>query len=146
MALLGFVTWFLRAPGAAPLFRAFGALVFYGLLFWLTLAKIWWTAGHPAVLLDGDSIGYQPLHTFKPRRLRYDDILACSPRKGTASLRFVHRASRDRAKELFLNLAVVENRRELLRELGSRLEDAGLHPVPGKASSWRRLDWLNESD
>lgn len=145
VAVLGVTTWYLRSPGEAHLFRAFGALVFYGLLFWLTLAKIWWTAGKPAVLLDDDSIGYQPLHTFRPKRLRYADVLACSPRKGTSSLRFAHRAGRDRAKELFLNLAVVDERRLLMRELGERLGAAGLVSVEGRASTWRRPGWEDES-
>ena len=145
VAILGLLTWYLRAPGAAPLFRAFGALAFYGLLFWVTLAKIWWTAGRPAVLVGRDSIGYQPLHTFKPRRLLYADVLACSPRKGTSSLRFAHRSTRNRAKELFLNLAVVDSRGDLMRELGERLEASGLEPVDGKASTWCRPDWADEA-
>ena len=49
VAVLGGVAWYFKTPGSAPLGRAFGVLLFYGVLFWLTLLKIWWTAGKPAV-------------------------------------------------------------------------------------------------
>src|SRR3954453_24001976 len=39
--------------------RAFGVLLAYSLLFWVTLIKIWWTAGKPAVLLDGTGLQIQ---------------------------------------------------------------------------------------
>ena len=54
VALLGLVAWLFRTPGSAPLGRAFGVLAGYGLLFWLTLLKVWWTAGLPAVEVDGE--------------------------------------------------------------------------------------------
>lgn len=142
VAALGLATWWLAEPGGAPVARAFGVLLLYGLLFWLTLAKIWWTAGGAAVVVDGTSVGYQPLHTFRPRRIRFDRILACEPRPGTQSLRFVHDAGRGVARELFLNLAVVAGRNELLLALGERLVAAGLEPVAGARHSWRRPDAL----
>jgi len=140
VAALGLLTWWLHEPGGAPLARAFGVLVLYAALFLLTLAKIWWTAGGAAVVMDGDSIGYQPLHTFRPRRIRFDRIVACEPRPGTQSLRLVHDAGRGVARELFLNLAVVAGRNELLLALGERLVAAGLEPVRGARDSWRRSD------
>ena len=76
VALLGLVAWLFRTPGSAPLGRAFGVLAGYGLLFWLTLLKVWWTAGLPAVEVDGEAIAYQPLHTFRLRRVPWDRILA----------------------------------------------------------------------
>ena len=72
VALLGLVAWLFRTPGSAPLGRAFGVLAGYGLLFWLTLLKVWWTAGLPAVEVDGEAIAYQPLHTFRPQRVPWD--------------------------------------------------------------------------
>ena len=39
--------------------RAFGVLFGYSVLFWLTLAKIWWTAGRPAVAVGDDALWYQ---------------------------------------------------------------------------------------
>ncbi|MDX1501553.1 MAG: hypothetical protein R3325_04255 [Thermoanaerobaculia bacterium] len=137
VAVLGLLTWAFRTPASAPLGRAFGALVFYGFLFLATLVKIWWTAGRPAVRVAADGLGYQPLHTFTERRLPYDRILACSPKEGTQSLRILHRKG-DRARELFLNLAVVKGRHRLLEELGRRLEQHGLEPVPDRHGAWER--------
>ena len=141
VGVLGLVTWLLKAPGSAPLGRAFGVLVFYGLLFWLTLAKIWWTAGRPAIVLDDESVGYQPLHTFRPRRVRFDSILSCSPRQSTQSLRVVYLKKAEVARELFLNLGVINGRNEFLDTLGERLESEGLEAEDGKRNSWRRPGW-----
>ena len=52
VAIVGGVAWFFKTPGSAPLGRAFGVLLFYGVLFWLTLLKIWWTAGKAAVVVE----------------------------------------------------------------------------------------------
>ena len=139
VAVLGLLTWLLRSPASAPLYRAFGALVFYGLLFLATLAKIWWTAGQPAVRIDEDALGYQPLHTFRPRRVPFDRILGLAPKEGTQSLRILHRKG-DRARELFLNLGVVKGRHRLLAELGQRLEERGLEPIPGQPEAWQHPD------
>lgn len=138
---LGLFAWWLHTPGGAPLGRAFGALLGYSLLFWVTLAKIWWTAGRPAVLVDETSLGYQPLHTFKPRRVEFERLLACGKRAGTSSLRVVHRAGSHRAKELFVNLGVIEGRSRFFEVLGKRLEVAGLEPVPGVPHAWKRPEW-----
>ncbi len=140
VAVLALLAWAFRTPQSAPLGRAFGALVFYGLLFWVSLAKIWWTAGGPAVVIDAETVGYQPLHTFRPRRIRFDRILSCAPREGTQSLRFVYRGAR-RAREFFLNLAVVDGRNEFLDALGARLERAGLTRLPGRTPAWRLPGW-----
>jgi hypothetical protein len=141
VALLGAVTWLFRTPGTAPLGRAFGVLVMYGLLFWLTLLKIWWTAGKPAVLLDRERLSYQPLHTFRLRPVAFRDVLWCGPRQGTESLRFVIESRPGTARELFLNLGVIDGRHEFLDELGRRLVDDGLEPVEGEQNSWRRGGW-----
>ncbi len=140
VAVLALLAWAFRTPQSAPLGRAFGALVFYGLLFWASLAKIWWTAGGPAVVLDAETVGYQPLHTFRPRKIRFDRILSCAPREGTQSLRLVYRNAR-RAREFFLNLAVIDGRNEFLDALGTRLEGAGLARQPGRAPVWRLPGW-----
>jgi hypothetical protein len=140
LALLGGVSWLLRAPGGAPGARAFGVLALYGLLFWLTLAKVWWTAGTPAVRLAPERLEYQPLHTFKPRGLELATVLGCAPREGTHALRFVYRGERGEERELYLNLAVVDGRHDLLERLGQALERQGLVPVPGR-QAWRRTDW-----
>ena len=139
VVLLGFVAWLLRTPGAAPLSRAFGSLVFYGSLFWLTLLKIWWTATRvPAVRLDGRGLAYQPLHTFRPRRLAWPSVMAFAPRKGTSSVRFVFVRRSGTAREFFLNLAVVERGGEFLAALEGRLAAAGLEPDPEVKRGWRR--------
>lgn len=140
VALLGGVVWLLEGGGRAALGRAFGVLLFYSLLFWATLLKIWWTAGQPAVVLDAEGFAYQPLHTFHPKRIPFARVLACAPRPGTEALRFVVEKGGG-GRELYLNLAVVKGRHRFLELLGERLEDAGLVPVPGKEASWRRLDW-----
>lgn len=135
----GLVSWWLRSPGAAPLSRAFGSLVFYGSLFWLTLLKIWWTATRvPAVRLDDRGLAYQPLHTLRPRRLAWETVLSFAPRKGTASVRFVFLHRSGSAREFFLNLAVVERGGEFLDALEERLAAAGLEPDPGIKRGWRR--------
>jgi hypothetical protein len=120
--------------------RAFGVLLGYSVLFWLTLAKIWWTAGRPALAVGEDAVLYQPLHTWKMRRIELAAVLAVAPRPGTEALRFVvHR--RGTARELFLNLAVVKGRNELIELLGRHLVEAGLVAVPGRQHSWRRPAW-----
>ena len=120
--------------------RAFGVLLGYSLLFWVSLIKIWWTAGRPVVTLDDESFAYQPLHTFKPRRVSFARILACNPRQGTESLRFVVE-KKGVARELFLNLAVVKGQHRFLDLLGERLEAAGLVKVTGRENAWRRPEW-----
>ena len=134
LAVLAAVVWVLRDPDDGFVGKAFTVLLGYAVLFWATLFKIWWTAGRPAVVLEADALGHQPLHTFTPRRIAYADILACGPREGTESQRFVV-AKRGRAKEFFLNLAVVKGKHDLLDRLGERLQEAGLEPDgPG----WKR--------
>jgi len=138
VALLGLVTWWLRAPGTAPAGRAFGVLVFYGVLFWLTLFKIWWTAGKSAVVVEGEWLGYQPLHTFSLEKIPYEKTFFCGPRQATESLRLIHERKPNKAQEFFLNLAVIDGRHEFLDVLGERLESAGLEPEAGERYTWRR--------
>lgn len=139
VVLFGLVAWWLRTPGAAPLSRAFGSLVFYGSLFWLSLLKIWWTAKRvPAVRLDGEGLAYQPLHTFWPRRLAWRSVLAFAPRKGTSSVRFVFEHRSGSAREFFLNLAVVERGGDFLDALEGHLAASGLEPDPEVKRGWRR--------
>lgn len=120
--------------------RAFAVLLAYSLLFWTSLIKIWWTAGRPAVALDDEAVSYQPLHTFRPRRVPFARVLACNPRPGTEALRFVVERN-GVARELFLNLAVVKGQHRFLELLGERLEAAGLERVPGRENAWRRPEW-----
>ena len=75
---------------------------------------------------------------FRRRAVSFDRILACAPRQDTHSLRVIHEWSRDRARELFLNLAVIDGRHELLDRLGERLLEAGLEPVKERAHAWCR--------
>lgn len=124
--------------------RAFGVLLAYSVLFWLTLAKIWWTAGRTAVAVGADGVLYQPLHTFTPRRIDLARVLAVDPRPGTEALRFVV-VRRGVARELFLNLAVVKGRHELLERLGERLVAAGLAVVPGRPHCWKRPEWDDQA-
>ena len=138
VALLGAVAWLFRTPGAAPLGRAFGVLVFYGLLFCLTLLKVWWTGGRAAVVLDGEGLAYQPLHTFSPCAISYRSVLFCAPRPGTQSMRLVHESKPGHGRDFFLNLAVIQGRNEFLDLLGEKLESAGLVPVEGGRHSWLR--------
>ncbi len=139
VAIFGLVAWWLRSPGAAPLSRAFGSLVFYGSLFWLTLLKIWWTGSRtPAVRLDERGLAYQPLHTFRPRRLDWSSILTFAPRKGTSSVGFIFERRPGVAREFFLNLAVVERGGEFLDALERRLAAEGLEPDPEIKRGWRR--------
>ena len=141
VALLGGVAWLFKTPGSAPLGRAFGVLLFYGILFWLTLLKIWWTAGKPAVVVGRNFLSYQPLHLFRMRRIAYARMLSCAPRKTTESLRIVHEKKTDQGREFFLNLAVIDGRHAFLDLLGERLENAGLQPIAGEADSWSRPGW-----
>jgi hypothetical protein len=142
LALLGLLAWHFRGPGEAALSRAFGVLVIYALLFWLTLLKIWWTATRrPAVVVDELVLAYQPLHTFRPRRLALAEVLSCGLRPGTLSLRFVYAASETRAREFFLNLAVVDRRKEFFECLGKALVGAGLESDPKVKGGWCRPDW-----
>ena len=143
VAILGLVAWLFRTPGSAPLGRAFGVLAGYGSLFWLTLLKVWWTAGLPAVRVDDQALAYQPLHTFRPRKVPWDRILASAPRVGTQSLRLVVRKPRgDGARELFLNLAVIRGQHRLLDQLDERLAANGLLAIPGREHAWRRPEWV----
>ncbi len=138
VGLLGVVLWLSRDPQSEPLHRAFGALLLYGLLFLVSLAKVWWTAGGAAVVLDHEALAYQPLHTFRRRRIPLDSVLACAPKAETQSLRLVYEASPGRGREFFLNLGVIQGRTDFLRSLGAELERRGLAAEPEQRWSWRR--------
>ena len=136
VVLIGAVVFFLRSGERESWGRAFGVLLAYSLLFWVTLIKIWWTAGKPAIAIDGETLAYQPLQYFRPRRIRFDRVAWCGPRPGTESYRFVvEDTERDRERELFLNLAVVRDKHTLLEVLGERLERAGLER---RGDGWER--------
>jgi hypothetical protein len=134
IVLLGAVAWYLRDPSEGVFGKAFTVLLGYTVLFWASLLKIWWTAGKPAIAIDDEVLAYQPLQYFSPRRIRFDRVLACGPRPGTESYRFVVE-EKDRERELFLNLAVVRDKHELLEALGQRLATAGLEL---HADGWER--------
>lgn len=138
VAALGAVAWIFRSPGSAHLGRAFGVLGLYGLLFCITLLKIWWTAGRPAVLVGDSEIAYQPLHAFGYKTIPYDKIFYCAPRPDSESLRVIHETRNGRGKEFFLNLAVIQGRHKLLDDLGRSLESAGLEAAPEAKYTWRR--------
>lgn len=140
VALLALVSWLLRDPRGETWGRAFGVLLAYSLLFWASLAKVWWTAGRPAVSLEPDALAYRSLLALRPRRVPYALILAAGPKPGTHSYRLVVER-RGVARELFLNLAVLLGRRPFLTHLGQALEAAGLAPVPPHRDTWRRPDW-----
>ena len=141
VAILGGITYVLGQPDGAPAARAFGVLMLYGALFWISLAKIWWTAGGAAVTLDAEALAYQPLHTFRPRRIALATVLGCEPRPGTQGLRLVHRGKKGEEREFFLNLAVIKGRHGFLETLGRLLCECGLQPVPGRSDAWRRPEW-----
>jgi len=105
------------------------------------LIKIWMTAGRPAVTVDDESLAYQPLHLFRPKRIHWRSVLAGSPKTGTRSYRLAFEKRPGTAKEFFLNLAVVSGSHDLLEEIGKHLETAGLERVEGERDSWRRADW-----
>ncbi|MCP4200858.1 MAG: hypothetical protein GY769_02860 [bacterium] len=138
LAILGGVTWLLQEPGRKPLGRAFGVLVFYALLFLVTLLKIWWTATRsPAVVLGEKALSYQLLQHFRPKSLPLGEIVSCGMvRSGSESLRFVRLEPSGRAREFFLNLAVVDGRNEFLHLLGRSLEDRGLEITGGPVRRW----------
>ena len=141
LVLLAAVTWWFKAPGSAPLGRAFGVLAFYASLFWLSLLKVWWTAGSPAVILDEDQLGYQPLHTFSLKTIPFDRVQFCAPREGTQSLRLIYEYKPGEGRDFFLNLGVVVGRNEFLDALGDRLSAAGLVAFPGRKHTWARPGW-----
>lgn len=111
--------------------RAVEVLAGYGLLFVGSLAKIWWTARRPAVLLDGEALRWQPLHLFSFREARFEDLLAVGQRSGTESLRLVVGGGGEGApaRELFLNLGLIDGRNEMLSSLGVELRRSGLEPL-----------------
>lgn len=145
VVLLGAVAWVFRTPGSAPLSRAFGVLLGYSVLFWASLAKIWWTAGEPAVLMDEEALHYQPLHGFRRRSIAFGTVMSCAPRIGTQSLRFVHEFRPGRGREFFLNLGVVDGRNEFLDCLGDRLQSVGVIEVQGVRHTWERPGWSEEA-
>lgn len=138
VSALGLVTWWLHEPGSAPLGRAFGVLALYGGLFWLSLLKVWWTAGRSAVILSDDRLSYRPLHSFGLRSIELAGVQLCAPRKSTESLRLIHQWRPGEGREFFLNLAIIDGRHEFLDELGRCLERKGLVPVAGESYTWRR--------
>jgi hypothetical protein len=141
VAVVGAVAWWLERGETQAWGRAFGVLLAYSFLFWASLLKIWWTAGRPAVAVDGEAFYYQPLHTFRPHRVPFAKVLACNPRPGTEALRFVVEKG-GTARELFLNLAVVKGQHRFLDLLAERLEAAGLEKVPGRDHTWHRPEWI----
>ncbi|HXO19981.1 MAG TPA: hypothetical protein VOA87_08670, partial [Thermoanaerobaculia bacterium] len=140
---LGAVVWLAQEDERGAWGRAFGVLLVYGVLFWGSLFKIWWTAGRPAVELDDAGFAYQPLHTFRPRRIPFARVLSCGPRAGTEALRLVVDKGGVR-REFFLNLAVVKGQHRFVELLGKGLERAGLAPVAGKEKTWRRPGWTGD--
>jgi hypothetical protein len=143
VSLLGGVAWVVQADERAAWGRGFGVLLAYSLLFWASLAKIWWTAGKPAVVIDDVGLSYQPLHTFRPKRIPFARVLAVGPRPGTESLRCILEED-GVGREFFLNLAVVKGQHQFLDRLGEDLAQAGLEKVPGRARSWRRPGWTGD--
>jgi hypothetical protein len=141
VAILGGITYVLKQPGSVAAGRAFGILMLYGSLFWVTLAKVWWTAGGAAVSLGDGFLAYQPLHTFSPRRIPLDAILLCAPRPDTEALRLVHHGKAGKMREFFLNLAVIRGRNEFLDQLGTELEARGLSAVEGQRNTWSHPEW-----
>lgn len=129
-----------RGGGGWAWGRASGVLLGYGLLFLASLLKVWWTAGGAAVEVAEETLSYRPLYAFRSRRLPYAAVLACGPRPGTSALRLVVER-RGVARELFLNLAVIDGGGRLLERLGERLEEAGLAPVLGAKAAWARPGW-----
>jgi hypothetical protein len=136
LVMLGGVSWMLRSPDDGAFGWAFAVLAGYGLLFWASLLKIWWTAGKPAVVVGKEALAYQPLHTFRPKTVAFDRILAMGPRPGTESLRIVIEGLR-RDRELFLNLAVVQGQHLLLETLEERLQEDGM---VRSGEGWERPD------
>lgn len=134
LAVFGGVAFALRDPDEGFIGWAFAVLSAYGLLFWATLLKIWWTAGSPAMVVDEQGLAWQPLHTFRPKRIPWSKILAAGPRPGTDSLRVVIEGLR-RDKELFLNLAVVQGQHRFRERLDEQLEREGLTRA---GEGWRR--------
>ena len=139
VALFGGVAWWMREPGAAPLSRAFGVLVLYGALFLGSLLKIWWTAGRPAVVVDDEALAYQPLHLFRPKRIPWQRVLSAAPKEGTRSYRLAFEKTPGKAREFFLNLAVVSDSHALMGEICRCLEAAGLEQEGDNI--WRRPGW-----
>lgn len=135
--LLGGIAWWLRDPSEGFFGKAFTVLLGYTVLFWASLLKIWWTAGKPAIVIDAESLAYQPLQYFNPKRLRFDRVIDCGPRPGTESFRFAVEEESGRVRELFLNLAVVTEKHRLLEALGARLERVGLVP---RGEGWERTE------
>ncbi len=115
--------------------RAVQVLAGYGLLFLASLAKIWWTAGKPAAVVETDALLWQPLHRFRPLRARFADLVAVGPRPGTEALRLVEGSE---PRERFLNLGLIDGRNEFLELVGERLRAAGLEPLPGVRHGFRR--------
>jgi hypothetical protein len=110
--------------------RAVEVLAGYGLLFVASLAKIWWTARRPAAVLDGEALRWQPLHLFSLREARFADLLLVGQRPGTESLRLVVGGGEGaQARELFLNLGLIDGRNEMLASLGAELRRHGLEPL-----------------
>lgn len=144
VALLGVVIWFVQADERAAWGRGFGVLFAYSLLFWVSLAKIWWTGGKSAVVVDEEGFAFQPLHTFRPKRIPFDQVLSVGPRPGTESLRLI--LEKDGVgREFFLNLAVVKGQHRFLERLGEELLRVGMEKVPGRERSWRRPGWTADS-
>ncbi|MEE2775802.1 MAG: hypothetical protein VYE73_03450 [Acidobacteriota bacterium] len=143
LVVLSAVVWVLRDPNEGYVGKAFTVLAGYAVLFLASLLKIWWTAGRPAVILDAEGIGHQPLHTFSPKRIEYAQILACGPREGTESQRFVFERRGGRAKEFFLNLAVVKGKHQLLAHLGEKLVADGLE---ADGNGWKRPAYSEAPD
>ena len=140
VALLGLGAMLLSNPYGHTWDRAFGVLAGYGMLFWGTLLKIWWSAGKNAVEVDDETLSFLPLWAFRPTRIPLAAIHVAEPKVGTHSLRLVVE-KKGVARELFLNLAVIARHHHFVEALGERLEASGLSPVPDKEDAWARPDW-----
>ena len=141
VALVAAAGFWLGEPGDFAWRRAVEVLAAYGVLFLASLAKIWWTARRPAVVLGHETLSWRPLHRFGRRTARFRDLLSIGQRAGTESLRLVIE-ERGRARELFLNLGLVDRRHAMLEALGERLRAAGLEPLAAP-HAYRRLGFVD---
>lgn len=138
-ALMALAAWWLRGPYGWNWARGLSVLVVYCLIFGAGLIKVWRTAAGTAVVLDGEALRFQPLHTFRPVAVPFAKILWAGPKTGQ-SLRVVFE-KRGAVREIFLNLGLIDGRTRFLAAFGERLREGGLEPLPGAWASYARPGW-----
>jgi hypothetical protein len=97
--------------------------VYLGTL-WLGGLKVWLGTRRPVAEAAADTLTLRPLHQFRPRVLRWDDLLGTEQMIGGDRMIVYYQTARG-MRFVALNLNLVKGRRDFLALLDARLTEMG---------------------